>query len=108
MGIVFSVVLVMVQAGLYFGFSGMITTVIDHTSTDLWIVSSGAKYFEDLSLLNAGMRDRLLAVEGVSEVVPGVVGFSAWSRRTVSLECRGRDRPEFDYSWNGGNRSVLL
>jgi putative ABC transport system permease protein len=79
MGIVFSVVLVMVQAGLYFGFSGMITTVIDHTSTDLWIVSSGAKYFEDLSLLNTGMRDDLLAVENVSEVVPGVVGFSAWS-----------------------------
>ena len=79
MGIVFSVVLVMVQAGLYFGFSGMITTVIDHTSTDLWIVSSGAKYFEDLSLLNAGMRDDLLAVQGVSEAVPGVVGFSAWS-----------------------------
>ena len=76
MGIVFSVVLAMVQAGPYFGFSGMITTVIDHTSTDLWIVSSGAKYSEDLSLLNAGMRDRLLAVEGVSEVVPGVVGFS--------------------------------
>ena len=50
MGIVFSVVLVMVQAGLYFGFSGMITTVIDHTSTDLWIVSSGAKYFEDLAV----------------------------------------------------------
>ena len=79
MGIVFSVVLVMVQAGLYLGFSGMITTVIDHTSTDLWIVSSGAKYFEDLSLLNAGMRDDLLAVQGVSEAVPGVVGFSAWS-----------------------------
>ena len=28
MGIVFSVVLVMVQAGLYFGFSGMITLVL--------------------------------------------------------------------------------
>ncbi len=38
MGIVFSVVLVMVQMGLYFGFSGMITTVIDHTPADLWIV----------------------------------------------------------------------
>jgi len=49
MGIVFSVVLVMVQMGLYFGFSGMVTTMIDHTSTDLWIVSSGANYFEDLS-----------------------------------------------------------
>ena len=79
MGIVFSVVLVMGQMGLYFGFSRMVTTVVDHTSTDLWIVSTGAKYFEDLSLLNTRMRDRLLAIEGVSEVVPGVVGFSAWS-----------------------------
>jgi putative ABC transport system permease protein len=78
MGIVFSVVLVMVQMGLYFGFSSMITTMIDHTSTDLWIVSSGTKYFEDLSLLPTEMRARLLAIEGVSEVVPGVVGFSAW------------------------------
>ena len=78
MGIVFSVVLVMVQIGLYFGFSGMISTMIDHTSTDLWIVSSGTKYFEDLSVLSTATRNRLLAVEGVSEVVPGVVGFSAW------------------------------
>jgi len=79
MGIVFSVVLVMVQMGLYFGFSGMITTMIDHTSTDLWIISSGTKYFEDLSLLSTGLKDRLLAIDGVSAVVPGVVGFSAWS-----------------------------
>src|SRR4051794_18664384 len=62
MGIVFSVLLVMVQIGLYFGFSDMITTMIDHTTTDLWIVSSGTKYFEDLSLLNIGMRDRLLEI----------------------------------------------
>ncbi len=79
MGIVFSVVLVMVQMGLFFGFSGMITTMIDHTSTDLWIISSETKYFEDLSLLSTGLRDRLLAMDGMSAVVPGVVGFSAWS-----------------------------
>ena len=58
-GTVFSVVLVMVQMGLYFGFSRMLTTMIDHTHTDLWIVSKGAKYFEDLSLLNTGMGDRV-------------------------------------------------
>ena len=79
MGIVFSVVLVMGQMGLYFGFSRMITTMIDHTSTDLWVVSSGARYFEDLSLLNTGMGDLLAAVDGVAKVVPVVVGFSAWS-----------------------------
>jgi putative ABC transport system permease protein len=78
-GIVFSVVLVMVQMGLYLGFGSMLTTMIDHASTDLWIVSSGAKYFEDLSLVDTGLRDRLLAIDGVAEVIPVVAGFSAWS-----------------------------
>ncbi len=77
-GIVLSVVLVMVQIGLYFGFTRMLTTVIDHAPTDLWIVAKGAKSFEDLSVLSAGTRDRLLQVEGVAEAVPVVVGFSAW------------------------------
>jgi putative ABC transport system permease protein len=77
-GIVLSVVLVMVQMGLYFGFSRLVTTMIDHAATDLWIVSSGAKCFEDLSLLNTGMEDDLKAIEGVAEVIPVVVGFSAW------------------------------
>ena len=84
-GIVLSVVLVMVQMGLYFGFGRLVTTMIDHTSTDLWIVSSGAKCFEDLSLLNSGMRDDLLATEGVAEVIPVVVGFSAWRTPTGAM-----------------------
>jgi putative ABC transport system permease protein len=78
LGIVFSTVLVIVQSGLYIGFGGMITTVIDHASTDFWIVSRGAKYFEDLSLLNSRMQQRLAANDGVSEVISIVAGFSAW------------------------------
>jgi putative ABC transport system permease protein len=77
-GIVLSVVLVMVQIGLYFGFTRMLTTVIDHAPTDLWIVAKGAKSFEDLSVLSTGTRDRLLAVKGIAKAVPVVVGFSAW------------------------------
>ncbi len=77
-GIVLSVVLVMVQIGLYFGFTRMITTVIDHARTDLWVIAKGAKSFEDLSLLSTGMRDRLLRVNGIADAVPAVVGFSAW------------------------------
>lgn len=77
-GIVFSVVLVMVQLGLYFGFGRMLTIIIDHTSTDLWVVSGETRYFEDLSLLDTKMRERLLAIDGVSEVVPVVAGFSVW------------------------------
>ena len=77
-GIVFSVVLVMVQMGLYLGFGRMVTTMIDHASTDLWIVSRGAKCFEDLTLLNMSLRNRLLAIGGVADVIPIMIGFSAW------------------------------
>jgi putative ABC transport system permease protein len=77
-GIVLSVVLVLVQLGLYFGFGRMITTMIDHAPTDLWIVAKGVKCFEDLSLVSSGLRTRLLAIDGVAEAGPVVVGFSAW------------------------------
>jgi putative ABC transport system permease protein len=77
-GIVFSVVLVMVQMGLYFGFGRMVTTMIDHASTDLWIVSNGAKCFEDLSLVSTNTQARLLAIDGIAQATPVVIGFSAW------------------------------
>jgi putative ABC transport system permease protein len=77
-GIVFSVVLVMVQMGLFFGFGHMVTTMIDHASTDLWVVAKGAKSFEDPSLLDLNLRDRVAAVDGVATVVPLVIGFSDW------------------------------
>ena len=37
-GIVFSIVLVTIQMGLYFGFGRMVTTMIDHASADLWVM----------------------------------------------------------------------
>ncbi len=77
-GIVFSVVLVMVQMGLYFGFGRMVTTMIDHANCDLWIVAHGAQSFEDLSLLDGQTRDRIQAIDGVAQVVPVVIGFSDW------------------------------
>jgi putative ABC transport system permease protein len=46
-GILFSIVLVAVQLGLYLGSSYMITANIDHAKADLWITAFGAKSFED-------------------------------------------------------------
>ena len=77
-GIVFSVVLVMVQMGLYLGFGHMVTTMIDHASTDLWIVPRGAKCFEDPSLLDLKLRNKVATLDGVATVVPLVIGFSDW------------------------------
>src|SRR5437588_3532807 len=77
-GIVFSVVLVMAQMGLYLGFGRMVTTMIDHAPADLWIVSHGAESFEDLSQLDTDVGTKLAAVDGVSEVIPVVIGFAGW------------------------------
>ena len=40
-GIVFSIVLVMVQMGLFLGFGKMVTTMIDNASADLWVMPKG-------------------------------------------------------------------
>lgn len=77
-GIVFSVVLVMIQMGLYFGFGHMVTTMIDHANADLWVLPKGAKSFEDPSLLEVKLRDKVASVNGVASVVPLVIGFSDW------------------------------
>lgn len=77
-GIMFSVVLVMVQMGLYLGFGQMVTKMIDHASADLWVVREGTKCFEDPSLLDARMQHTILGVDGVASVSPLVIGFSNW------------------------------
>jgi putative ABC transport system permease protein len=77
-GIVFSIVLVTVQMGLYFGFGRVVSNMIDHAAADLWIVPKGTKCFEDPSLLDDTKRLRARAVDGVAEASPLVTGFSDW------------------------------
>src|SRR5579863_5661494 len=77
-GIVFSVVLVMIQMGLYLGFGRMVTTMIDHANADLWVLPKGAKCFEDPSVLDVRLRDKIASVDGVASAAPLVIGFSDW------------------------------
>jgi putative ABC transport system permease protein len=77
-GIVFSIVLVTVQMGLYVSFERMVTVMIDHANADLWIVPRGTKCFEDPSLLDERERFRALAVAGVASAEPLVIGFAQW------------------------------
>ncbi|CAL74908.1 putative ABC transporter, permease protein [Bradyrhizobium sp. ORS 278] len=77
-GIIFSIVLVTVQMGLYVGFRRMVTTMIDHAPAQLWIMPVGTKCFEDPSLLDERQRFRALAVPGVTEATPLVIGYAQW------------------------------
>ena len=84
-GIVFSIVLVTVQMGLFLGFGRMVTTVIDNAHADLWIMPRGVKCFEDPSLLDARKRTDALRTAGVADAVPLIIGFSDWRLPTGSL-----------------------
>ena len=77
-GIVFSIVLVTVQMGLFLSFDRMVTTMIDHAPADLWIVPLGTKCFEDPSLVDERERFRALSINGVTEALPIVIGFAQW------------------------------
>ena len=77
-GIVFSIVLVTVQIGLFLGFERMVTTMIDNAPADLWIVPKGTKCFEDPSLIDERERFRALSINGVAAASPVVIGFGQW------------------------------
>lgn len=80
-GILFSIVLVAVQLGLYLGSSRMITAMIDRSNADLWITAYGAKSFEDGGmLLKSAERHQALATPGVKSVIPMVVRFQEWRK----------------------------
>ncbi len=80
-GILFSIVLVAVQLGLYLGASKIITANIDHANADLFITIYGAKSFEDGGmLLTPRERHQALATPGVKAVIPLVVKFAEWRK----------------------------
>jgi len=80
-GILFSIVLVAIQLGMYLGASRMITAMIDHTKSDLWITAFGAKSFEEGGILLTPLeRHQALATPGVKAVVPLVVAFAEWRK----------------------------
>lgn len=79
-GIVFSVVLVAVQCGLYLGSERTIARVIDQTEGEIWIVPLGTKSFDDPSVMPGQEKYTALSVPGVASVENLLVGFSKWRK----------------------------
>jgi putative ABC transport system permease protein len=79
-GILFSVVLVSVQLGIYAGTSRIITSVIDHANGDIWISAYGTKSIEESGVLTGNERYAALSTPGVARVYPIVSAFSNWRK----------------------------
>lgn len=79
-GIVFSVVLVAVQFGLYLGSENRIAAMFDHVEADLWVVPLGTKSFDDPAMLTGRERHSVLSTPGVASVQELAVGFVNWRK----------------------------
>jgi putative ABC transport system permease protein len=79
-GIVFSVVLVAIQCGLFLGSESKIATVLDRAKADLWVVPIGTKSFDDPSLMTGREKYAALSTPGVQRVEEMVVSFAAWRK----------------------------
>ncbi len=80
-GIIFSVVLIAFQSGIYLGIERTISTIIDHSKGELWVVPIGTKSVDDVSLLSGREKHSLLSVPGVSNVEVLAMGFARWRKR---------------------------
>jgi putative ABC transport system permease protein len=79
-GIVFSVVLVAVQCGLYIGSERTIASIQDHVTADLWVVPMGTKSFDDPSFMTGREKFAVLSTPGVATAQELVVGFANWRK----------------------------
>jgi putative ABC transport system permease protein len=79
-GIIFSVVLVAVQTGLFLGFTTTTSNVIDNSGADLWITSKGVKYIEVGVPFSEKKLYHARAVPGVAEAEKYIVRFGSWKR----------------------------
>jgi putative ABC transport system permease protein len=79
-GILFSVVLVAVQFGIYLGSENRIVAMLDHTQAELWVMPLGTKSFDDPSLLTGREKHAILSAPGVASVEELVVGFVNWRK----------------------------
>lgn len=80
-GILFSVVLVAVQLGVYFGARKIIIAAIENARADLWVTAFGAKSLEEGGvLLTPRERHATLAMPGVAGAVPIIVTFAEWRK----------------------------
>jgi putative ABC transport system permease protein len=79
-GILFSIVLVAVQLGLYLGARNIIVSMIDRSEGDLWIMAYGSKNFEEGQPINLREKFAALSTPGVAKAVPLVVGFTDWRK----------------------------
>lgn len=79
-GVVFAVVLITVQVGLFIGFTRTISGIIDNSKADLWVASAGIKNFDIALPMSERKLYQVMAVPGVRKAGKLIVQFADWKK----------------------------
>lgn len=79
-GIVFAIVLIAVQLGLFIGFATTTSNNIDHSKVDLWVAFKGVRYFDMGSPFSERKVYQALATPGVAQAEKYIEHFTQWRR----------------------------
>ena len=85
-GIVFALVLIVVQFGLFIGFTTTTSNNIDHSGVDLWIVAHEVKYFDTVRPFSERKYYQVLATPGVAHADKFIQSFGIWKRPDGRIE----------------------
>jgi len=93
-GVVFAVVLIVVELGLFLGFTTTTSSLIDRSNADLWIAAARVPYIEMGVPFSERKLPTVLATPGVARATKTIVRFSQWQRhdgRQESVQVIGFD-----------------
>ena len=85
-GIVFALVLIIVQFGLFLGFTTTTSNNIDHSKADLWVVFHGVGYFDTGKSFSERKYYQVLATPGVGQAEKYMQAFAFWKRPDGRVE----------------------
>jgi putative ABC transport system permease protein len=85
-GVVFAVVLIAVQGGLFVGFTTATSCVIENTEADVWVASRGVRNFDVTHPLRERKYHQVLSVPGVARAEKFIVQFANWKKPEGGME----------------------
>ena len=85
-GIVFALVLITIQFGLFLGFMTTTSNNIDRSKADLWIVFHGVGYFDTGRMFSERKFYEVLSVPGVEQAEKYIQNFAYWKKPDGGVE----------------------
>ena len=83
-GIVFALVLIVIQFGLFLGFTTTTSNNIDHSNADLWVFFHGVAYFDTGRNFPERKFNQVLSTPGVAQAEKYLQAFGRWGGKHSS------------------------